>query len=158
MEIDPRAFRNAMGCFATGVTVAAAMAQDGQPAGVTVSSFTSVSLTPPLVLFCLDKQTSCLEVFKKASHFALNVLTDGQRDLSNRFASKIADKWSGIAYHKTPSGQPALPECLAVYDCQREAVHEMGDHLVFVGRIVHLACDENRRPLVYFRGNYAEIG
>jgi flavin reductase (DIM6/NTAB) family NADH-FMN oxidoreductase RutF len=157
MEMDPRTFRKAMGCFPTGVTVATTSAPDGEPVGVTVSSFTSVSLEPPLVMFCLDKKTTSLESFKKSLFFAVNVLRAEQKDLSIRFASRMADKWAGLTYQKGASGAPILPNCLAVYDCKLEAVHDIGDHLVFVGGIIHLDYDAGGQPLVFFRGNYAEI-
>jgi len=157
MEIDPRTFRKAMGCFATGVTVATVRAADGRLGGLTISSFTSVSLDPPLVLFCLDKKASDLEAFRAGSHFAIHVLRAEQRELSIHFASSKADKWAGIAQTPGIDGTPILSHCLAVYQCKTERIHDEGDHIVLIGRIVKLDYDTGGQPLVYYRGNYAEI-
>lgn len=159
MTIDPRDFRAALGCFATGVTVVTTRAPDGHPVGLTVNSFNSVSLEPPLVLFCLDRGSQCLDAFRTAGHFAVNILRQSQQDLSVRFASTaIADRWRGLDFDRGTTGAPILRDCLATVECLTETVHEGGDHLVLIGRVVHLAADPSGRPLLYYGGRYAELG
>ncbi|TAN58502.1 MAG: flavin reductase [Rhodospirillales bacterium] len=158
MDMDSRSFRKALGCFATGVTIVAAKDEAGAPMGVTISSFASVSLEPPLVLFCLGLGTSSVESFRKASHFSVNVLRDDQRELSIRFASRMADKWSELDYQDgEASGAPVLSHCLAVLECKLEKEYVEGDHVVLIGRVLHLDYDPGGQPLLYFRGNYAEM-
>jgi flavin reductase (DIM6/NTAB) family NADH-FMN oxidoreductase RutF len=158
MVIDSRSFRKALSCFATGVTIAAAKDASGNPVGVTISSFASLSLEPPLVLFCLGLGTSSVETFKNASHFSINILRDDQRELSIRFASRMPDKWSGLDYHVgEASGAPVLSHCLAVLECALEKQIVEGDHVILIGRVVNLDYDPGGQPLLYFRGNYAEM-
>lgn len=158
MSIDSRSYRKALGCFATGVTVVAVKDSHGKPVGVTISAFTSVSLEPPLVLFCLGQGSSCIESFRKASHFTINVLRDDQRELSIRFASRMADKWEGLDYSDGEACQaPVLPHCLAVLECELVRQFEEGDHVVFIGRVMALDYDPGGQPLIYFRGNYAGL-
>lgn len=158
MSFDARTFRKAMGCFPTGVTIVSTLDADGAPVGVTISSFASLSLDPPLVLFCLDDKASCLEAFKRNSHFAINVLRQEQRELSIRFASKLEDKWKGVDYDSSSSGVPMLKGCLANFECSVVDVREGGDHLIFVGRVDRLEYSEAGEPLLYFRGAYAGLG
>lgn len=157
MDIDQRSFRNAMGCFPTGVTVVTALTPGGAPVGVTVSSFTSLSLDPPLVLFCLDRRTQSLDAFEKGTFFAIHVLAEDQRDVSMRFSSRSPDKWSGVSWKPSPEGVPLLDGCLTRLECRREVVHEGGDHLILVGRVIRLDYAQGGRPLVYFRGAYARL-
>jgi flavin reductase (DIM6/NTAB) family NADH-FMN oxidoreductase RutF len=157
MSFDPRTFRNALGCFPTGVTIVTTLGGDSLPVGVTVSSFTSVSLSPPLVLFCLDDRNSGLEAFRRCSHFSINVLSEEQRELSHRFSSRKTDKWKGLTYETWSSGVPILRECLANFECTMFAEHDGGDHRIFVGRVVRMAYSTVEKPLVYWRGDYAEL-
>lgn len=158
MSIDARTFRKAMGCFPTGVTVVTTLAGDSSPIGVTVSSFTSLSLDPPLVLFCLDKRTSNLETFRLAGRFVINVLRHDQRELSIRFASRMEDKWKGLTFDSWTTGAPILRNCLANFECTTETVHDGGDHLIFIGKVERLDYSEGGQPLLYYRGAYAELG
>ena len=158
MSIDARTFRKAMGCFPTGVTVVTTLAGEGSPVGVTVSSFTSVSLDPPLVLFCLDARTSNVEAFRRSGHFAINVLRNEQREVSIRFASRMEDKWKGFAYDTWTTGSPILPNCLANIECSTAAIHDGGDHLIFLGRVVSFrTSDTAAEPLLFFRGRYHSV-
>jgi flavin reductase (DIM6/NTAB) family NADH-FMN oxidoreductase RutF len=157
MSFDPRTFRNALGCFPTGVTVVTTLGGDSLPVGVTISSFTSVSLSPPLVLFCLDDQNSELDAYRRCGHFAVNVLSEGQRDLSMRFASRKEDKWKGVSFETWSSGVPILNGCLANFECALADVHDGGDHRIFVGRVENIRYAEIGKPLVYCRGSYAEL-
>ena len=157
MKFDRRAFRNALGCFATGVTVVTTVTDAGEPVGLTANSFSSVSLDPPLVLFCLDRASHNLGAFRAAGRFAVNVLGDDQRDLSVRFSTTIGDRWDGVVWDRWETGAPVLNGCLAALDCETEAIHEGGDHVIIVGRVQRLAATTDGKPLLYFRGNYATV-
>ncbi|MBF0267111.1 MAG: flavin reductase family protein [Alphaproteobacteria bacterium] len=158
MVIDSRSFRKALGCFATGVTVVAATDGEGKPVGVTISSFASLSLEPPLVLFCLGLSTSNVETFRKASNFSVNVLRSDQRELSIRFASRMTDKWSEVEYVAgEATGAPVISHCLASIECTLEKEYVEGDHVILIGRVQTLDYDPGGQPLLYFRGNYAEL-
>jgi flavin reductase (DIM6/NTAB) family NADH-FMN oxidoreductase RutF len=157
MNFDRRAFRNALGCFATGVTVVTTVTDAGDPVGLTANSFSSVSLDPPLVLFCLDRASQNLDAFRVSGRFAVNVLGDDQRDLSVRFSTTIGDRWDGVAWERWETGAPVLNGCLATLDCETEAIHEGGDHVIIVGRVKRLASVVDGKPLLYFRGDYATV-
>lgn len=153
--LDPRAFRRALGNFATGVTVMTA-ATDGQRVGVTANSFNSVSLDPPLVLWSIDKRSSSLEVFERASHYAVNVLAADQIDLSNQFARPSADKFAGVACEEGAGGAPLLPDCAARFQCELYQRVDGGDHWILIGRV--LAFDDlGRTPLLYHQGVYSSV-
>jgi flavin reductase (DIM6/NTAB) family NADH-FMN oxidoreductase RutF len=150
MAFDSRDFRSALGCFATGVAVITAQPDDGPAVGVTVNSFSSVSLDPPLVLYCLGK-------WSHAPGFVVNVLAEDQKELSVRFSrSTLQERFSGLPVTTGVTGAPVLAGCLATLDCTREAVHDAGDHIVIIGRVQALAWREGR-PLLYYRGTYAEL-
>ncbi len=157
MPIDSRSFRKALGCFASGVTVVTCLHPDGRPVGVTVSAFSSLSLDPPLVLFCLGKSTSSLESFRTHTHFAINILAEDQKDLSIRFASRTEDKWAGVSWEKGQGGVPLLPGCIAQLQCRLTQTVDGGDHLIFIGEVEQLHHSEAGSPLVYFRGAYMEF-
>ena len=158
MSVDQRSFRKTLGCFATGVTVVTTLHPDTEaPAGVTVSAFSSLSLEPPLVLFCLGLKTSSLSAFQNYGRFAINVLAEGQRDLSIRFASRSEDKWGGLKWEKGLGGVPLLPGCLATLECKLVNAIEGGDHMIFVGEVENLTHQEGGSPLIYFRGAYLDF-
>ncbi|OAN50824.1 flavin reductase [Paramagnetospirillum marisnigri] len=157
MSLDSRSFRKALGCFASGVTVVTTLVPATKaPVGVTVSAFSSLSLDPPLVLFCLGNGTSSMAAFKEFGHFAINILTETQRDLSIRFASRSEDKWQGVAWSAWNSGVPILPQCLASLECSLVEVLDGGDHQIFVGRVEKMKHQEGGSPLLYFRGSYLD--
>ena len=153
MSVSETQFKDALSRYATGVTVITGTLPDGQPAGVTVSSFTSLSLNPPLVLFCLAKTVNCLVAFTEGKRFAVNVLGEGQRDLSVTFASQSQDKFQSVAY-AMEDGLPVLKGCLATIVCRRHAVQEGGDHLIIVGEVEGSRVAPEGAPLVYHRGAY----
>jgi len=158
MTIDQRSFRRVLGCFASGVTVVTTVHPDTRaPAGVTVSAFSSLSLDPPLVLFCLSNQTASLGAFRDFGHFGINVLAESQRDLSIRFASRSEDKWAGVNAETWESGVPMLPHSLANLECALEKVVDGGDHQIFIGRVLRMRHQEGGQPLVYFRGAYMDL-
>ena len=155
---EPRVLRDALGCFATGVTIITTIGEDGEPIGLTANSFTSVSLEPPLVLFSLAKSSANLETFTKAGRFAVNVLHIGQQPLSNRFASREANRFEGVDWEvRFPDGSPILAGTLASFDCRTHACHEGGDHLMFVGEVLHAWFEPHRDPLLYFKGKYRRL-
>jgi flavin reductase (DIM6/NTAB) family NADH-FMN oxidoreductase RutF len=158
-SFNARDFRNALGCFATGIAVMATRDTDGRFVGITVNSFASVSLDPPLVSFCLDRNAHSLHGFLSAHHFSVNVLSEGQEPLSAAFArSSGGDKFAGIAFEVGTSGCPLLADCLTHLECTREAVHDAGDHLIVVGRVIRLTQRPEGKPLLYFRGRYVRLG
>lgn len=155
MTLDERALRDAFGCYATGITVITTVGADGTLYGVTANSFTSLSLDPPLCLFCLDYRALSFEAFVSARHFAVNVLSEDQEVLATNFARSSADKWQGIPHEVWSTGCPILPECIANLECDTEAIHEGGDHVIIVGRVRRMRYEDgHRRPLLYYRGRY----
>ena len=155
--LDPKALRQALGCFATGVTVITTLDHKARPVGVTANSFSSVSLEPPLVLFSLGRQALSLWAFLSTHHFAVNVLAADQSELSNRFARASVEKWSEIAYERWDSGCPILPGCAASFECEIRYTHNGGDHVIFVGEILRMACDPERPPLLFHGGRYGAL-
>jgi len=156
MAFTAREFRDAMGCFATGVAVVTGRDENGAPVGVTVNSFSSVSLSPPLVLFCLDREADSLQPFADGKHFAVNILNAEQSDLSHHFAQTGVDKWSGVEWSAGGNDCPALPGAVARYECTSVAAHDGGDHVILVGRVDDIETGDHA-PLLYFRGNYAYL-
>lgn len=150
---DPRAFRAALGCFATGITVITAQAL-GQRVGVTANSFNSLSLTPPLILWSLLKTSSSYPVFEAASHFAVNILAHDQIDLSNHFARSSDDKFSGIDVTEGSGGCLLLPDTCASIQCVRENILDGGDHWILIGRVTAFQASDSA-PLLYHRGRYS---
>ncbi len=158
MSIDSQDFRKALGTFATGVTVVTTVDAAGRPSGMTVSSFCSVSLEPPLVLFCLGRGADTFEAFAACEKFAVNVLGHDHAHLSERFAALGKEKWRGLSYETWELGCPILPEAIAALECRTVQTHEAGDHLIIVGRVVDLAVrDETSGPLIHYRGAYRRL-
>lgn len=155
--VGDRDFRGTLGRFATGVTVITALAPDGEPIGVTISSFNSVSLEPPLILWSLSLNSPNLETFRQASHYAVNVLSVDQQEISDRFASRSNKRFEGILRHAGLGGVPLLEGCCAVFECTNEAHYPGGDHLIFVGHVERFALGEAVRPLIFHSGRYCQI-
>lgn len=152
---EPRTFRDALGKFATGVTIVTTLNEAGEPIGVTASSFNSVSLDPPLVLWSLARNAKSFSAFTAAGHFCVHVLASEQDALSARFAKAGEDKFAGIAWEKGRLGSPVLPDCAARFQCRTAHQYEGGDHLIFVGEVIDLETRE-KAPLVFHGGAYAE--
>jgi len=150
---DLRNFRQALGQFATGVTVVAA-AGEGGPFAVTANSFQSVSLEPPLVLWSLRRRSANLEAFRRARHFAVNVLAAGQTELAGHFARSGADRFAGCDWAPGLGGAPLLAGVAAHFECGKASEHDGGDHLIFIGRVERYACFD-RSGLVFAQGRYA---
>lgn len=153
-SFDPRDFRQALGAFATGVTIVTARASDGSPVGITANSFNSVSLDPPMVLWSLAKNARSLPVFAAADHWNVHVLANDQDALSNRFAHAGEDKFGALALDAGVSDAPLIPGCSARFQCRAAFQYEGGDHVIFVGEVVEY--DRTPRPpLLYVTGSYA---
>ncbi|WP_202909501.1 flavin reductase family protein [Alkalilacustris brevis] len=153
---DPRAFRHALGQFPTGVCVVTC-APGGVPHGMTMSSFNTLSIDPPLVLFSIDRRALSLPEWERADAYAINVLAEGQTELSNRFANPRGRKWEGVDYHLGPQGAPVLPGVVASYECVPHACHDGGDHVLFVVRVSGYRTHPERRPLVFWQGRYMQL-
>lgn len=156
---DPvvRAFRDTLGMFPTGVTIVTARAPDGTLVGLTVSSFNSVSLVPPLVVWSLSSHLPCVQIFQNAPVYAINVLAEDQQALSGRFASRLEDKFAGVAFTEGEGDVPLLDGCCAHFVCRPHARHPGGDHIVFVDEVIHYERDANLRPLVFQGGAYRRL-
>ncbi|NMZ47028.1 flavin reductase family protein [Pseudomonas oryzihabitans] len=150
---NPRALRNLLGQFATGVTVITTRGRDGRKVGMTANSFSSVSLEPPLVLWSLARQAPSLPDFLAASHFAIHVLGSDQHQLSGHFARPAEDKFAGIAHVEGTAGVPLLEEAVATLICRNHVQYEGGDHLIFLGEIEHYR-HSGGEPLVFHAGQY----
>jgi 3-hydroxy-9,10-secoandrosta-1,3,5(10)-triene-9,17-dione monooxygenase reductase component len=152
---EARRFRDVLGRFATGVTVVTSIS-DGEPVGMTCQSFSSVSLDPPLVLFCPAKTSRAWPRIHRSGHFCVNLLAHDQYALSDRMASRGRDKFAGLAWHLSPAtGSPLFDGILGYVDCTIEAVHEAGDHDIVVGRVLELESTDVPHPLLFFQGQYA---
>jgi flavin reductase (DIM6/NTAB) family NADH-FMN oxidoreductase RutF len=156
-EIDPSQFRQLLGRFATGVTILTVATPDGQPLGMTANSLASVSLHPPLVSVCVDREAEMHDAILSAPQFVVNVLAGPQEALARRFADKHEDRFDGIGYHLTPDGLILLDGALAHVECERHAHYPGGDHTIVVGRVIGGATGDGR-PLLYYRGGYAALG
>jgi flavin reductase (DIM6/NTAB) family NADH-FMN oxidoreductase RutF len=156
MAISKDEFRAALGSFASGVTVVTTKDSDGKLHGMTVSAFCSVSMNPPLILICILKETPCYYAFEEAKAFVVNILSESQQHLSNHFASRQHDKFTGIAHNSGILGLPVLDDCLVNLECSLKHSYDGGDHTIFVGEI-QKATVKDGKPLAYFHGKYREI-
>ncbi|NND83262.1 MAG: flavin reductase family protein [Gammaproteobacteria bacterium] len=156
-QFDLKQFRNVLGSFMTGVTVVTARTPDGERIGFTANSFTSLSLEPPLVLVCLADSSANYRAFRDNGSFAINILTDHQRDISNTFASPVADRFANLAVREERTGSPIIEDCLAWLDCEMHETVDGGDHVILIGRVVGFGSADHN-PLGYFRGSYFDIG
>jgi len=155
-EVDPKAFRRALGNFATGVTIITTRAPDGKGAGVTASSFNSLSMDPPLILWSCIKETPSCKIFETATHFAVNILASDQMEMSNHFARQQDDKFAGIEWEEGIGGAPIFPGCAGRFQCEAYNKLEGGDHWIFVGRVVAFD-DFGRSPLCFHQGAYSMV-
>jgi flavin reductase (DIM6/NTAB) family NADH-FMN oxidoreductase RutF len=157
VTLDPDTFRSVLGRFASGITVVTARDDTGKDCGMTVSAFCSVSLVPPLVLICVDRVASMHDLLRKTSHFAVNILAAHQEPLSRRFSGPDEHKrFDGIGYERGTTGSALLDDALAHIECRRVAHHDAGDHTIVVGE-VEVATAHSDRPLLYYRGGYAQL-
>ena len=158
MTLDPDSFRSVLGRFASGITVITSIDADGRDVGMTASAFSSVSLNPPLVQVCVDRTASMFEALLKAERFGVNVLADEQEALSRRFAAvESSHRFEGIGYTRGDSGVVLLEDALAHLECRIASRIEAGDHMIFLGEVDH-ATARDAKPLLYYRGGYAQLG
>ena len=153
---DSARFRQVLGHFPTGVCVVAAH-HDGNPVGMAIGSFFSISLDPPLVGFCAGKGSSTWPKLREAGRFCVTILGDDQEEISRRFASKELDKFAGLAWDNSPLGSPRLGGALAWIDCETKDVIDAGDHEIVVGAVHDLHVATEGHPLVFFRGGYSHL-
>lgn len=145
-------FRKALGQFATGVTIVTALNAQQQPVGVTVSSFNSVSLHPPLILWSMANSAASLSVFMACTHYAVHVLGAGQKDLALRFSTRNIDRWAGVPHQPGRTGTPLLEGAVAVFECANRSRYQEGDHVIFVGEVAHCSHQNGAAPLLYHDG------
>jgi len=154
-DIDADEFRRALSLFPTGVAILSTTADDGAPVGLTCNSFSSVSLAPPLVSWGLRKESRAASTFKGSGGFVINILSGSQQELSARFANKnIQDKFQGVAWTPGLGGMPVLLDCAATFECKTFAVHDAGDHWLFLGQVHRFEHEINHHPLVFCKGAY----
>jgi len=148
------AFRQALGMFATGVTIVTARDAAGQRVGLTANSFNSVSLAPPLVLWSLSRHAGSLPAFSTGSHYAINILAAEQRALAERFASPEVDRFEGVALREGAGGAPLIDGAAAVFECFNRSRYQEGDHIIFVGEVESCTWRAGASPLIFHGGRY----
>ena len=154
---DPRTLRDALGCFATGVTIVTCLDAGGGPVGLTANSFTALSLDPALLLVCVARTSASAAALAEASSFAVNVLQTGQRPASITFSTRVEDRFGQTEWSVGEHGAPVLMDSLSVFECHRHAIHEGGDHFILVGEVVKASFEPRLDPLLYFRGSYRRL-
>ena len=154
---DADRFRVALGIFPTGVTIVTTRDNDGDAIGLTVSSFNSVSMDPPLILWSIMRASPNLALFEAAEHFAVNVLADDQAEISNRFASPVADRFAGLEVTDGVGGVPLIGGSAAQFECAAWNKVDGGDHLIVVGRVLNFH-GSDRNPLIFAKGRYETLG
>ena len=156
MNEKQRKMRNALGRFATGVTVVTGSDPDGTAVGVTISSFNTVSLDPPLVLWSLARQSKSLNCFAPGMAHTIHILSAQQQALAERFASTALDKFNGLTYRLDTAGIALLPDCLAYFECLTQSWYEGGDHIIIIGKVQQFEIAEGE-PLLFYRGQFNAI-
>ncbi|HEX9961508.1 MAG TPA: flavin reductase family protein [Pyrinomonadaceae bacterium] len=156
LRISKDEFRAALGRFASGVTVVTTIDNENRLHGITVSAFCSVSLEPPLILVCIDKEAGSHHAFQHSRAFVVNVLREDQQYLSDRFASQLPDKFDGVKYRAGIEHLPVLEDVLVNLECRLVNAHDNGDHTIYIGEIVVAAVNDGN-PLVYFQGEYRKL-
>jgi flavin reductase (DIM6/NTAB) family NADH-FMN oxidoreductase RutF len=156
LTFDTKAFRQALGAFPTGVAVVTAT-QDAEPVGITVNSFTSVSLDPPLVLWCLKKDSQRYRAFAESRGYTISILGTEHESVSSRLARQGEHKLDEMGLLATELGPPALADALAIFECAAEAMHDGGDHTILIGRVLRFARRDAGAPLVFHRGRYGAL-
>jgi flavin reductase (DIM6/NTAB) family NADH-FMN oxidoreductase RutF len=154
--IDPRELRNALGMFATGVTIVTTVSGDGRPIGLTCNSFSSVSLKPPLILWSLSLYSPRLQAFLQAPYVAVNILAAEQEALSRRFSTPMADRFAELDWSAGEGGIPLIKGSAAQLECRNETRHYSGDHVVLIGQVLKFSY-RDAEPLVFVRGRYREL-
>lgn len=157
VDLQPTVLRKLLGAYPTGVAIVTTRAPGDRPVGLTINSFASLSLDPPLVLWSLVNQSLNLPVFRGSTHFAINILSSGHEALARRFAnSAIVDKFADVGWRETPEGVPAIDDAIATLVCEHDHCRDTGDHLLLVGRVVRTA-SQGGTPLVFHAGRFASL-
>jgi 4-hydroxyphenylacetate 3-hydroxylase, reductase component len=158
MNLEARAIRDALGDFPTGVVIATARTADGRPLGITVSSFNSVSLDPPLILFSIARSSKSFAEWMLVDEFAISILHEEHDTLSTKFGRSAPDKWDAIDGATGQGGMKVVPDALALFECSCYARYDGGDHVIFVGLVNSIVrSQEQKGPLVFFRGAYRTL-
>lgn len=157
-QLDPQSYREALGLFASGVTIISGVDGEG-PVGFTCQSFYSVSLEPPLVSFSVMANSTSYPRIRDSGRFAVNVLSHEQRHISNQFAKHGTDKWAGISWSPSAAGNPVIDDTLMWLDCRIQQQHRSGDHDIVVGRVLALGAPgvHTAQPLLFFNGRYRHL-
>lgn len=158
MSLDKNEFRRCMGHFATGITVVTTNTKENKPCGMTVNSFSSLSLEPPLILFSVDKNAHNHDNFTNCKKFAVNILSENQKDISVAFAHPSSVNWNEIKHKEAENGSPILKGCLAYISCINENIYAGGDHSIIIGRVTDMQMSLDEQPLIYFKGKYRKVG
>jgi flavin reductase (DIM6/NTAB) family NADH-FMN oxidoreductase RutF len=153
-SFSQKEFRAALGTFATGVTIVTTRSETGDLVGLTANSFNSVSLAPPLVLWSLARAAGSMPALSAGSHYAINILAADQKALAERFATKGADRWHGVAFTTGMSGAPLLAGAAASFECFNRSQYEEGDHVIFVGEVERCLHRPEASPLLYHGGRF----
>jgi flavin reductase (DIM6/NTAB) family NADH-FMN oxidoreductase RutF len=156
MSFNESDFRHCLGCFSTGVTIVTT-ADKKNLHGITINSFASLSLHPPMVLFSLDKQSHTYKNFADAENFIVNILSEGQSSLSIQYAHPSTVDWNKIDYSTGTNGCPIISGSIAYLECTKENVFDGGDHSIFIGKVKNLKKISDKKPLLYFKGQYKKI-
>ncbi len=156
MPVSPNDFRTALSRFASGVTVVTGLRESGDPFGITVSAFTSVSLEPPLILVCIQKRAGSCDALSRSEYFCVNVLGESQTEVSNLFASKDAHDFGRVGSAEGLGGIPVIAGTIASIECSKVNEHDGGDHTIFVGQVERVSVSDGN-PLVYWHSNYRRI-
>ncbi|MBI4463365.1 MAG: flavin reductase family protein [Acidobacteria bacterium] len=154
--IPEKEFRRVLGHFATGVTVVTMRQRSGQYWGFTANSFTSVSLSPPLILVCVDNSSESFQAMSEAEYFAVNFLSEDQQEISRRFALKSGDRFANLSFREGTHGCPLLAGCLGFVECRKVAAHLYGDHTLILGEVLEAQASGDH-PLLFYRGSYARL-
>ncbi|MEH6469153.1 MAG: flavin reductase family protein [Porticoccus sp.] len=153
---EVRALRNAMGNFATGITVVTAVDEHGDPRGMTANSFSSVSLEPALISWCVGRESRLFKLFQHTNHFAVNILHSGQQSISQLFAGPEENKFDRVSWYPGMNGVPLLNDCASVFQCEIEHRYPGGDHTILVGRVLDFSSIP-MAPLIFHCGQYQEL-
>ena len=155
-QIDPRDFRRALGCFPTGVAIVTTLTRDKAPLGLTISSFNSVSMEPPLILWSLGLTAASLPVFRDNAGFVINVLSADQAELPKIFSSPVEDRFCNVDWHPGIGGRPVIDGAAAVFECRTYARYDGGDHEIIVGEVLDFTANDHV-PLVFGKGRLAPL-
>ena len=157
MAMDGREFRDTLGRFATGVCLITTTTEDGRALALTANSFASVSLDPPLVLWSLQNNSDVYAAYATPQHYAINILSDQQQDLSGRYARKGDHELDPAHYTAGEDGAPLITGALATFECDLHQTHDGGDHLIIVGRVTRMLSTDSGAPLVFYSGGYRAL-